>query len=255
MQHAALNRATMRVAETTGVSGRLTAGATIQAQGVSTQISDLQAQLAELQSQVQALQSQLAALQSNDATQLNPYVSVDPNPINGLNGPNIIFTGANIHIRSGSGATDDNGNRSGLGNLIIGYDEEPPSPSNPLKPGDRGGSNNLVIGRYHRFTSAAFGGLVAGEANMISAEGASVSGGLANAAIGAHASVSGGFANTASGDNASVSGGVTNTASGQNASVSGGLGNTAAGWFTVVIGGQNNTDNKANSIAPQPPFP
>jgi hypothetical protein len=33
--------------------------------------------------------------------------------------------GANIHIASGSGATDDNGNSSGIENLIIGYDENP----------------------------------------------------------------------------------------------------------------------------------
>jgi hypothetical protein len=39
------------------------------------------------------------------------------------------------------------------------------------------------------------------------------------------------------------------------ATVSGGTGNNAGGRNTVVIGGQNVTDNKNNSIAPQPPFP
>ncbi len=33
--------------------------------------------------------------------------------------------GANIHIVSGSEASDDNGNSSGIGNLTIGYDENP----------------------------------------------------------------------------------------------------------------------------------
>ena len=66
---------------------------------------------------------------------LASFVSVDPNPENGVAGPNIVFTGANVHIVSGSGATTDNGNSTGLGNLIIGYDEV--DPNNPLNPGDR----------------------------------------------------------------------------------------------------------------------
>ena len=45
---------------------------------------------------------------------LNNYVSMDPNPENEVAGPNITFTGANIHIVSGSGATDD-GTLAGLG--------------------------------------------------------------------------------------------------------------------------------------------
>jgi hypothetical protein len=64
-------------------------------------------------------------------------VSVDPNSEDGVNGPNIIFKGANIHI-VGSGTTNDNGNPTGLGNLIIGYDEDPTSVGgNPLAAGDR----------------------------------------------------------------------------------------------------------------------
>jgi hypothetical protein len=40
----------------------------------------------------------------------------------GVVGPNIVFTGANIHIVDGSGSTDDNGGAlRGLGNLVIGY--------------------------------------------------------------------------------------------------------------------------------------
>jgi hypothetical protein len=208
-------------------------------------------------------------------------------------GPNIIFSGANIHIVSGSGRTDDNGNRTGLGNLIIGYGEsQPPVPAfPPLGPGDRGGSHNLVIGRWHRFTQSAFGGFVAGEANFITNEGASVSGGFTNTASGNLASVTGGQDNTASGFQASVTGGQGNSASGYEASVSGGQGNTASGAVAIVLGGLDNTasatpggsisnavvlggagntasgvndvilggkditDNNNNSIAPQPPFP
>ena len=210
-----------------------------------------------LQTSNTTLQKQLTAVQSNHALLLGPFVSVDPNPEIGVIGPNIIFSGANIHIVSGLGATNDNGNPSGLGNLIIGYNEDPQNTGNPpLQPGDRGGSHNLVIGRGNRFTKAAFGGLVAGEANTISNEAASVSGGSNSTASGQWASVSGGLANTASGNGASVSGGFYNTARGfAGSTVLGGLRNTAGADYTVVLGGTDVTDNNPNSSAPQPPFP
>jgi hypothetical protein len=263
--------------------------------GIPGEIAALQAQVTALQDQVNslqasntALQSQLATVQSNHALLLGPFVDVDPNPEIGVIGPNIIISGANIHIVSGSRSTDDNGNRTGLGNLIIGYDEAPgsqPLTGFPLNPGDRGGSHNLVIGRFNRFTQAAFGGLVAGEVNTISNVSASVTGGDQNAATGAHSTVTGGEANTASGQWASISGGdfsiasglystvnggANNTASGYGASVSGGLLNISsasetsvlggvsnqANFFeSVVIGGHNVTTTGGISIAPQPPFP
>lgn len=89
--------------------------------------------------------------------------------------PNITFKGANIHIVTGTNATNDNidhgGRLTGLGNLIIGYDELA-----MFQVANRGGSHNLVIGKFNSFTSAAFGSLVAGEFNTISAEAASISG-------------------------------------------------------------------------------
>lgn len=54
---------------------------------------------------------------------LADYVKVEPDIINELSGPHVIFEGANVHIRSGSGSTSDGGDPSGLGNLIIGYNE------------------------------------------------------------------------------------------------------------------------------------
>lgn len=127
-------------------------------------IATLEATLSSLEGKVTTLQTQLAAVRSNPALALGPFVSVDPNPEVGVIGPNITFSGANIHIVSGSQATDDHGNPTGLGNLIIGYDEDPnlpltgdstsfgipimqlPGGPSPLLPGDRGGSHNLVIG-------------------------------------------------------------------------------------------------------------
>ena len=251
---------------------------------IRAEITALKAQVADLQNQVNTLQSQLA--HAKNVLALDPFVRVDPNPEIDVIGPNIIFSGVNIHIVSGSGVTNDNGNPRGLGNLIIGYDESPDSMEggSPLNSGDRGGSHNLVIGPFNRFTQAAFGGLVAGEFNTIQSLGASVTGGANNTASGSWASVSGGLGNTASGGFASasgqgntasgfeatVNGGLGNTASGFCASVSGGrfniasgdgssalggIGNTAGGMDTVVIGGQNVTANNNNLIAPQPPFP
>jgi FtsZ-binding cell division protein ZapB len=259
---------------------------------LQSQIGNLETSNTTLQDEVSWLQTQLAAVQSNRALLLGPFVTVDPNPEIGVIGPNIIFSGANIHIVSGSGATNDKGQPTGLGNLIIGYDEDPkdyftgaPGGGIPLSPGDRGGSHNLVIGIANRFTRAAFGGLVTGKLNTISNGGTTVSGGELNIASGFGASVSGGTRNTASGFESSVSGGGANIASGQNSSVSGGgfggiadgylasvsgggqnaargylssviggFGNTANGQYAVVIGGQNVINNNSNSIAPGAPL-
>jgi hypothetical protein len=137
--------------------------------------------------------SQLASIQSSNVFALNSFVSIDPNPENGVIGPHITFKGANIHIVSGSGSTNDNGSPTGLGNLIIGYDENPALAGlAPLAAGDRGGSHNLVIGRWNKFTRNAFSGLVAGEVNTVGAEAATVTCGIFNTASAPFASVSGG---------------------------------------------------------------
>jgi hypothetical protein len=140
----------------------------------------------------------------------------------------VIFEDANVHVRSGAGATDSTVN--GRGNLIIGYNE--------ARDGyilDRGGSNNLVLGSRNEFSS--YGGMVVGRYNSIEAPYSSVSAGWGNTASGGYSSVSGGQNNTASGMNSSVSAGISNTASGDNSSVSGGYNNTAGGLSSSVSGG------------------
>ena len=149
---------------------------------------------------------------------LNPYVSVSTSTINGLVGPHVLFTGANVHVRSGSGHTNDTcvpltcGNAltlTGLGNLAVGYNEAPVT-APPLVTGDRSGSHNLIAGDGHRYPK--YGGLVAGIQNNISGEYASASGGGNNTASGFNSSVSGGAGNTASGEDSSVSGGAQRSA-------------------------------------------
>jgi hypothetical protein len=200
---------------------------------VKTAVDDNDARIAALESALAALQVRLALVESNAALDLGPYVSIDTNTINGLLGPHVIFTGANIHVRSGSGYTDDDGTLTGLGNLIVGYNEELSTPVI-----GRGGAHNIVVGVDHEYSS--YGGLVAGDTNIISGSYASVSGGFDNTAGGESSSVSGGFGNTASIIYSSVSGGNDNTASGYTSSVSGGLGNTADGSYSSVSGGYDN---------------
>ncbi len=227
--------------------------------GLKVQVEQLKTEVTTLQNQVNTLQNELKSVIA-----LAPYVSVDQNAENGLAGPNIVFKDANVHIESGSGATVDS---SGLGNLVIGYDED--NANSPIDSA-RTGSNNLIIGPGHEFTAS--GALLAGYQNVSTsnytvaegecdAAGASassscvgvgpdlatgeadtVSGGAENTASGLWASVSGGVLNTASGTWSSVSGGEGNTASGGGAaSVSGGEGNTASGETASVSGGDSNT--------------
>jgi hypothetical protein len=83
------------------------------------------------------------------------HVNFVEGPLNGLNGPHLVFEGVNIHVRSGSGATDDGaafpivpGSLYGRGNVIIGYNTEHPE---GLALNDRRGSHNLVVGDQHRY--------------------------------------------------------------------------------------------------------
>jgi hypothetical protein len=147
-------------------------------------------------------------------------------------GNNIFFDGFNVHVRSGAGATwgtadfedwsyadlPEQGNVNGLGNLIIGYDEDRVL-LDPLQPIEKTGSHNLVIGPFHTYDR--IGGFVTGLANNIRGHYASVSGGYENTASGYHASVAGGRSNEASGPRASITGGSLNVASAENSSVTG----------------------------------
>jgi hypothetical protein len=201
-------------------------------------LDELQAEITSLKATVTTLQNQLSSditkgnvtltsvqnqvtlIASNPALALGPFVKVDPNPETGVKGPNIVFSGANIHIVSGSGATNDNGTSFGLGNLIIGYDENPGQVEEPLLPSDRVGSHNLIIGRWHRFVS--FGGIVAGEDNTITAEGSSVLGGSGNFANGVQSVVIAGLKNDAAGVESAIIGGTATHAFGASSTILGG---------------------------------
>lgn len=161
--------------------------------------TSMQTQLQATQTMISALQTQVAALSSSASggsslSALSKYVTVDPNPINGIKGPHVIFTGVNVHIRSGSGATDDRGTLTGLGNLIVGYNELPnPILVPDIGPCDRAltGSHNIVGGTGN--VVGSYGGFVAGQRNCLSGAYATVLGGNQNEASGQSSTILGGF--------------------------------------------------------------
>lgn len=170
----------------------------------------------------------------DEEPKLEDYLRIDLDPINGLPGPHIIIEGANLHVRSGSGATDDFGGvLYGLGNVVIGYNEYDPTQLRA-----RNGSHNLIVGSGHGYSS--FGGFLAGYANEVIAPNSSVSGGTGNRAKGWASSISGGQGNRATAESSSVAGGSDNQAVTRYASVTGGTGNIASGWASSVTGGQRN---------------
>ena len=186
---------------------------------------------------------------------LADYVSVETGAIEDLAGPHVIFTGVNVHIRSG---VPNSFWANGRGNLIVGYNE-----SAGYSSAERGGSHNVVVGPYHRYNFG--GGFAAGSNNRLGGDGASVSGGARNNADAVFASISGGSNNQATGGYSSVSGGDSNIASGSNAavaagfmneatgdlsSVSGGYDNEAAAQYSTVGGGQNLTNSTGFTFVP-----
>lgn len=149
------------------------------------------------------------------------------------------LSSVNLRLVNGLGATngvptrpmDLDGATNGLGNFIVGYNED-------LDGTARTGSHNVVLGTGNAFSS--WGGLVAGSHNQILGPYSSVTGGVSNAAEGPHASVSGGFGNRAEADSSSILGGANNSAEGTSSSVSGGMANLASGDYSSILGGGNN---------------
>jgi len=205
-------------------------------------VAALQKEVASQSNTIATLTSKLSADEVTIAAQgqklsdaasllaIAPYVSLNTSAINGVAGPNIVFQGSNVWVRSSTSEEDT----TGTGNLIVGWD----SHLSGIPSGYRTGSNNLVCGDHNGFTG--YGGFVAGRYNKVSGAYASISGGTSNTASGDCASVSGGLGNFAIGSCASVSGGEHNDAEGGGSSVSGGDSNLAMGYETSVSGGYGN---------------
>ena len=129
--------------------------------------------------------SDIDGLETSDVPGLGTYLRIGTHNSK----PAVIFEAANVLVLDGTGSTITSP-PTGLGNLIVGYDENGGSDV-------KTGSHNLVVGKEHNYSS--YGGLVAGLNNNVTAEYASVSGGVGNTASGQSSSVSGGNNRTASG--------------------------------------------------------
>jgi hypothetical protein len=194
---------------------------------LKSQVATLQGQLSTVQGTVSGLQTTVSGVQSTANSLSSTFTDVTrTKDANGY--PTLRFSGMNLQVVNGTGDETD---VNGLGNLIVGYDDNPNSYA-------RTGSHNLIAGDGGGWTS--YGGLVAGEQNQVTNIFASVAGGFLNIASNQASSVAGGEANHASGLYSSAEGGSYNTASGQLAAISGGTGNTASGGSAAIAGGEDN---------------
>jgi len=172
---------------------------------------------------------------------LADYVSVD------TTAHTVAFAGVNVFVQSGSGYTDDNttgalgdasGAITGLGNLIIGYDES-------VGPDDKMGAHNLIVGFGHSYSD--FGGLISGYNNVMDAPAGAVLGGQSNAVSSDFAVVVGGYSGAADAPYSVVTGGYYNDATSDYSVVTGGHYNEASGDYSVVSGGSYNAASGSKS--------
>ena len=183
-----------------------------------------QANLSELADQVSQLEARLSLLANEQARTEDELETAktaiaeleDLTQYLSLSDRDLILTGANLHVRSGSGSTG--GAVNGLGNIIIGYNELRTATG---AVNDRSGSHMFVVGQRQNYSS--YGGIVAGDANTVS---------------GTFACVLAGFDSEASGHCSSVCGGGSHLASGYYATVSGGAGCEATHSASTCSGGQ-----------------
>ena len=228
----------------TGLSSTVTAlGTTVS--GMQTALTTDTTAITSLQTTATSNTTAIAAVQAQ-----TKYITSGTDA-NGF--PATFISNCNVWVQSGSGMTDDGvtagtGTLTGLGNLILGYNE-----TGNFAGDSRIGSHNLILGAENNYSSfggavfglsnaisAAFATVTAGESNQASGYGAAITGGSGSVASGDYASISGGLSNLADGNNATVSGGVQNSADSLASTISGGYLNVAAGQASTVAGGASN---------------
>lgn len=167
-------------------------------------VVSLDGKMTVLDGKTLTVETKLGDVEKKLIPDLEKYVSVNTTEMNGVKGPHLLFRGVNVHVQSGANTTADTA--SGLGNLIIGYNE-----ANPAQL--RTGSHNLVGGAQNGFSS--YGGLVFGVNNKSTAGYASVLSGEGNTASGISSAILGGRVRSAAWQNATSSVGEPRPASGQ----------------------------------------
>lgn len=222
---------------------------------LSSQLAATEAKVAALETENDTLTSQLDGVLGSQVMALDPYLTVTAGAQ-----PRVLLSGVNLQIVNGLGATDT---INGLGNLIVGYDEENTFLEEFCSDGEmdrdaclgsggswsnshKTGSHYLVAGSANSYSQ--FGGIVAGTRNASTGPYASVTGGEDNRASGSSAAVSGGGSNVASGSSSSISGGYDGLASAVFSSTSGGAGNIASGVSASVVGGWMNIASGNNAV-------
>lgn len=215
----------------------------------------------QLQNQISLLQKQIQTLARQNQSGSNPsgetnveadQPDIGPPPLTPLeqkvatlefllmgvqrSGNSLVFNGMNLEVNNGTGVTD--GEINGLGNIIIGYNENifPYLGNGPSS--QKTGSHNLVVGKGNNYMS--YGGIVSGLNNWISGTYATITGGERNQALGGFSSVFAGSLNQAAGQGASAGSGQGNSASGAFSTSFGGLQNVATGDYGSSIGGMQN---------------
>jgi hypothetical protein len=189
---------------------------------------------------------------------LGTYLSVDTST------NSVTFSGANVYVQSGSGATD--GAVNGLGNLVVGYNEDDFGAS-------RAGSHNLIVGDNHSYDSYAgvlfgfrsdvetpYGTVLGGFRHLIG--GSSIYGSIVGGELnvlddGDAATIVGGYENgedqsgnfSVPGDNSVIIGGKNNEANGARSVAIGGERNEASSSDSMVVGGYNNIASSTEAVA------
>lgn len=201
-------------------------------------LGQLASEVLAQQQEIETLQDELSQTQEVLAALL-PLLSLAPvAERTSFDNQTWTLEGLNLQVVNGEGSSY--GSSNGLGNLILGYNEEEGGhhePNGNLAAGEiRSGSHNLILGAGHTFASN--GAFVGGYNNTSLSDGASLLSGQASLAIGTWSAVLGGLDNRAMAPLSCISGGHSNTASGERSSVSGGLLNESAGVATSILGGQ-----------------
>ena len=208
----------------------------------ATRLQLVEANLAATSTDVSVLRESVDGLQATvDEFQrgFDYYEDLSGLLIADLESASITIEGANLHLRSGTGHSDDLGSPVGLGNLIIGYDE-------PSAGSAKTGSHNIIVGPEHSYSG--YGAIVVGEGHTSSAGYATVVGGLHGSAEGEWSTVVGGSTNSASGAGSVATGGYQNDAAAAASTTVGGTSNEATDYASSVLGGSSNEATGSRSV-------
>eukprot|EP00457_Paulinella_chromatophora_P010056 gb/GEZN01010143.1/.p1 GENE.gb/GEZN01010143.1/~~gb/GEZN01010143.1/.p1 ORF type:complete len:322 (+),score=31.46 gb/GEZN01010143.1/:140-1105(+) len=192
--------------------------------------TSLQAQIDLLKAEINTLQT-VTSTQRSQINDLNTLTEVLDQCVEPYGGDSkLTITGCNLFVNNGAGS--GNTVLNGVGNIFVGYNDNP---------GSQTGSHNLIVGNGHTFTS--YGGFLAGVQNTISAPHASIAGGCQNvvgiAGLGEFGAILGGFQNKVTNDKGAIVGGFDNNAGGKLSVVVGGQSNGAIGELSSALGGDN----------------